>query len=53
MADKDNEEKYPPDEAKRRLVAALRGARIAGHVPMKPKEQKAAKKAKPKKGPGK
>jgi hypothetical protein len=37
---------YTDEEAKDRLVAALRGARIAGHVPMKekPKVKKAAKK---------
>ena len=44
MSDTD---KYSDEEAKRRLVAALRGARLAGHMPMKPK--KAAKKKKAKK----
>jgi hypothetical protein len=40
---------YSEKEARDRLVAALRGARLAGHVPMKAKAKKAAKKAKPKK----
>jgi hypothetical protein len=47
-------EQYSDEEAKSRLVAALRGARLAGHMPMKPpKIRKAAKKTKPKKKPGK
>jgi hypothetical protein len=33
---------YTKEEAEQRLVAALRGARLAGHMPMKAK--KAAKK---------
>src|SRR5258708_11100956 len=36
-----SKDEFPPEEAARRLVAALRGARIAGHVPMKAKEQSA------------
>ena len=50
MSTKTND-KYSDEEAKQRLVAALRGARLAGHMPMKAK--KAAKKTKPKKKPGK
>ena len=44
------EDQYSDDEAKKRFVAALHGARIAGHKPMeslikkKPKAKKAAKK---------
>jgi hypothetical protein len=38
------DEDYPEKEAQERFKAALRGARIAGHVPMKPKETKVAKK---------
>jgi hypothetical protein len=45
------DDQYSPEEAKERMVAALKGARLAGHVPMKAK--KAAKKTKPKKKPGK
>jgi hypothetical protein len=41
------DDQYSPDEAKERMRAALLGARVVGHVPMKPK--KAVKKAKPKK----
>jgi hypothetical protein len=41
---------YTKEEAEQRLVAALRGARLAGHMPMKAK--KSAKKTKPKKKPG-
>ena len=40
-------EQYSPEEAKLRMVAALRGARLVGHIPMKAK--KAARKTKPKK----
>jgi hypothetical protein len=42
---------YSEQEARQRLEAALRGARLAGHVPMKAK--KATKKTKAKKKPGK
>jgi len=42
------DEQYSKEEAAQRLVAALQGARIAGHMPMKAK--KAAKKAKKKPG---
>jgi hypothetical protein len=44
---------YTKEEAEQRLVAALRGARLAGHMPMKAKKQKAAKKSKPQKRPSK
>jgi hypothetical protein len=40
---------FSEEEKKERLAAAIRGARLAGHVPMKAKAKKAAKKAKPKK----
>jgi hypothetical protein len=42
------EDQYSPEEARERMMAALRGARIAGHVPMKakPKVKKVVKKAK-------
>jgi hypothetical protein len=49
------DDQYSDEEARERLVAALRGARIAGHKPMeslikkKSKAKKAAKKAKSKK----
>jgi hypothetical protein len=52
MASKKSDEQYGDEEARERLVAALRGARIAGHKPMedlikkKPKVKKVAKKAK-------
>lgn len=51
MRTKKPDDKYSDEEAKDRLVAALRGARLAGHVPMKAK--KAAKKSKAKKKPSK
>jgi hypothetical protein len=51
MKKRDNDQ-YSDEEAERRLVAALRGARLAGHTPMKPKAPKAAKKTKPKKKSG-
>jgi hypothetical protein len=44
------DDQYSAEEAKERMVAALKGARLAGHVPMKKK--KTAKKAKAKKKPG-
>jgi hypothetical protein len=44
MSDTD---KFSEEEARRRMQAALRGARIVGHMPMKAKAAK-AKKAKPK-----
>jgi hypothetical protein len=39
------DDQYSPEEAKERMKAALLGARIAGHVPMKekPKVKKAKK----------
>jgi len=46
-----SDDQYSDEETKQRMVAALKGARLAGHVPMKAK--KAAKKTKPKKKPGK
>ena len=54
-----SDDQYSDEEAKERLVAALKGARLAGHKPMeslikkKPKAKKAAKKTKPKEKPGK
>ena len=51
MNSKKPSDQYSAEEAKDRLVAALRGARLAGHVPMKAKAKKEAKKAKPKKKP--
>jgi hypothetical protein len=47
----DQDTKFDPVESKRRFEAALLGARVAGHVPMKAK--KVVKKTKPKKKPGK
>jgi len=43
---KKEEDKFSQEEAAQRFRAALRGARIAGHVPMKekPKVNKAANK---------
>jgi hypothetical protein len=43
------DDQYSPEEAKERMKAALLGARLAGHVPMKAK--KAANKVKAKKRP--
>ena len=43
-------DEYSQQEMRRRFEAALKGARLAGHMPMKAK--KAAKKTKPKKKPG-
>jgi hypothetical protein len=49
-----SDDQYSPEEAKERMKAALLGARIAGHMPMKAaKIRKAAKKTRPKKRPGK
>jgi hypothetical protein len=46
------DDQYSPEEAKERMKAALLGARLAGHVPMKAKKaKKAAKKVKAKKRP--
>lgn len=41
-------DQYSPEETQERMKAALLGARLAGHVPMKakPKAKKAAKKKK-------
>jgi hypothetical protein len=44
---KKSDDQYSPEEIQQRMVAALRGARLAGHLPMKAK--KAAKKKKAKK----
>jgi hypothetical protein len=41
-----SDDQYSDEEAERRLVAALRGARIAGHKPMESLIKKKAKKAK-------
>jgi hypothetical protein len=47
---KQPDETYSEREAKERFEAALRGARVAGHTPMKkkPKVKRAAKKPKKK-----
>jgi hypothetical protein len=42
-----NDDQYSPEESKERMVAALKGARLAGHVPMK-KKPVAKKTSKPK-----
>jgi hypothetical protein len=47
MTKKNSDDQYSPEEAKERMKAALLGARLAGHMPMKAK--KAAKKTKAKK----
>jgi hypothetical protein len=47
MNSKSYDDRFSPEESRKRLEAALRGARIAGHMPMKAK--KAAKKKKAKK----
>ncbi|WP_291571208.1 hypothetical protein [Bradyrhizobium sp.] len=47
MAQKKSDDQYSPEEAKERMRAALLGARVAGHVPMKAKPK--AKKTKPRK----
>jgi hypothetical protein len=50
-----SDDQYSDEEARERLVAALKGARLAGHKPMeslikkKPKAKKAKKKQKEKK----
>jgi hypothetical protein len=46
-----SDDQYSPEEAKQRMLAALRGARLAGHMPMKAK--KTVKKTKLKKKPSK
>jgi hypothetical protein len=45
MPQDSDSDRYPPKEAEERLQAALRGARIAGHRPMKAKVK--AKSSKP------
>jgi hypothetical protein len=51
---KEKPDEFPPEEAERRLVAALRGSRVTGHKPMTDIPKKiAAKKTKPKKKLGK
>ena len=50
MAKNNGDDHYSDEEAKLRLVAALRGARIAGHKPMDSLTKSRAKKQrKPKK----
>ncbi len=50
MKHKEEQDSFPPEEATKRFRAALLGARVAGHMPMKPpKIRKAAKKTKAKK----
>jgi hypothetical protein len=49
LSKKKDDDQFGDEEAKRRFVAALRGARLAGHVPMKAK--KTANKTKPKTKP--
>jgi hypothetical protein len=50
----DPNDKYDEKEAQRRFEAALRGARIAGHKPMKPAgKKKPAQPLAKKKKPGK
>jgi hypothetical protein len=39
---KKSDDQYSPQEAKERMKAALLGARLAGHVPMKAKSKKTA-----------
>jgi len=43
-----SDDQYSDEETKQRMVAALKGARLAGHVPMKAKRKakKTAKKSK-------
>jgi hypothetical protein len=38
-----SDDQYPPDEARQRFEAALRGSRKVGHVPMKSMTPKKAK----------
>lgn len=47
---KKSEDQYDSKETEKRMAAALKGARLVGHKPMKPSP---AKKAKAKKKPGK
>jgi hypothetical protein len=49
MIKKTSDDQYSDEEAERRLVAALRGARITGHKPMSDLPKKRAIKTKPKK----
>lgn len=51
MSKKKDDDQFSDEEAKRRLVAALQGARLAGHVPMKAK--KTGERTRPNKKPGK
>ena len=39
----EQQDSFPPEEATKRFKAALLGARIAGHVPMKAKKAAAQK----------
>jgi hypothetical protein len=51
MDSKSDDERFSQEESHKRFEAALRGARLAGHVPMKakPKVKKVVKKMKTKK----
>jgi hypothetical protein len=55
MAKKSDDDQYSDEEARDRLVAALRGAQLAGHKPMESliKKKPKAKKLKSKKKPNK
>jgi hypothetical protein len=44
---KDTSEQFSPEESRKRLEAALRGARIAGHRPMESLIKKKSKAKKP------
>jgi hypothetical protein len=44
MSDKKSDDKFSDQESQRRFKTALLGARLAGHVPMKKKAAKKAKK---------
>jgi hypothetical protein len=44
MSDSDKNDRYSKDETEQRMRAALKGARLVGHKPMKPVKPKKAKK---------
>jgi len=44
MDSKSDDDGFSPEESRKRLVAALRGARIAGHKPMESLTRKKPKK---------
>jgi hypothetical protein len=46
MNSKSDDEQFSPEESRKRLLAALRGARIAGHKPMVKKAASPKRKAK-------